>query len=84
MHHHSKQNIDKMKPEESTFKKVLLNAKGTFSILYVLTNTLIGYPFLLTAALFKLIIPFEFSRKFFTKILNIIATTWLDIKQLPL
>lgn len=63
--------------KESLFKKFFINMKGVLSILYILTNTLIGYPFLLTASFFKLIIPFDFSRKIFTKILIFIATTWI-------
>jgi 1-acyl-sn-glycerol-3-phosphate acyltransferase len=80
--HHSKQGDKKMATEESKLKKTMINMKGIFSILYVLTNTLIGYPFLLIAALLKLIIPFDLTRKFFTKILIFIATTWLGINNL--
>ncbi|HOP64971.1 MAG TPA: acyltransferase [Spirochaetota bacterium] len=63
--------------KESAIRKLLINCKGVFSVLYILINTLIGYPFLLTASLLKLIIPLHFSRKFFTKILIFIATTWI-------
>ncbi len=77
-----KQDNEKITPEESGIKKTIINMKGVFSILFILTNTLVGYPFLLTAALLKLVIPLDFSRKFFTRILNIIATTWLDINNL--
>ncbi len=76
-----KQDNEKTTQEESGLRKTIINMKGTFSLLYILTNTLVGYPFLLTAALLKLVIPFDFSRKFFTRILNIIATTWLDINN---
>ncbi len=76
MNTHQSQNADLKK--ESPFKKLFFNTKGVFSILFILTNTLIGYPFLLTAAFLKLIIPFDFSRKFFTRILIFIATTWLE------
>ncbi|HPF06547.1 MAG TPA: acyltransferase [Spirochaetota bacterium] len=78
----SKQDDEKMTEKESGLRRTIINMKGTFAILYILTNTLIGYPFLLTAALLKLVIPFNFSRKFFTRILNFIATTWLDINNI--
>lgn len=66
---------------ESSLKKMIINMKGVFSISYILLNTLIGYPFLLTASFLKLIIPFHFSRKIFTRILINIATTWIAINN---
>ena len=36
--HHSKQGDKKMATEESKLKKTMINMKGIFSILYVLTN----------------------------------------------
>ncbi len=54
------------------------NLKGIFAILFILINTLIGYPFLLTAAFLKLLIPFHFSRKLWTKVLIVIATIWIE------
>ncbi len=48
--HQSRQSNSNMTREESKLTKTLINMKGTFSILYILLNTLIGYPFLLTAA----------------------------------
>jgi len=63
--------------KESAISKILFNLTGICSVLYITINTLIGYPFLLTAAMLKLILPFDLSRKFFTKILIFIATTWI-------
>ena len=61
---------------ESVFKLFFYNLTGIFSMLFILTNTLIGYPFLLTASVIKLI-PFKPSRKICTKILIMIATRWI-------
>ncbi len=62
--------------KESVFKFVFYNFTGLFSLLYVLTNTLIGYPFLLAASFIKLI-PFKPLQKVCTKILIMIATRWI-------
>ncbi len=60
---------------ESLIKKFYYNLKGLLSVLFVLTSTLIGYPFLLTASLIKLI-PFKPTQKISTIILIMIATRW--------
>lgn len=78
---HDEQDAGQMFSNESIIRKIIFNMRGVFSILYILINTLIGYPFLLTAAILKLIIPLDFSRKIFTKILIFIATTWLAVNN---
>lgn len=78
---HDEQDAGQMISNESIIRKIIFNTRGAFSILYILINTLIGYPFLLTAAILKLIIPLDFSRKIFTKILIFIATTWLAVNN---
>lgn len=75
--HHADPEAVQMFSNETAIRKAVVNIKGVFSLLYVLVNTLIGYPFLLAAAFLKLIIPFDFSRKLFTKILIFIATRWI-------
>lgn len=58
-------------------KSIFYDLTGIFSLLFTLTGTLIGYPFLLTASLIKLI-PFKPSQQICTKILIMIATRWID------
>ena len=62
---------------ESVIKSIFYNLTGTFTVLFVLTSTLILYPFLLIASLIKLI-PFKPSQKICTKLLIMIATRWID------
>lgn len=65
------------RPEKiSSLKLFFYNLTGTFSILFILASTLIGYPFLLTASLIKLV-PFRPTQKICTKILIMIATRWI-------
>ncbi len=60
----------------SPLKSLYYNLTGIFGVLFVLTNTLIGYPFLLTASMIKLI-PFKPTQKICTIILIMIATRWI-------
>jgi len=60
----------------SFFRLFFYNLTGVFSVLFILTSTLIGYPFLLTASLIKLI-PFKPSQKVCTRILIMIAERWI-------
>lgn len=53
------------------------NVLGLLTLLLIIANTVFGYPFLLTAAVIKLI-PFKPSQKFCTKILILIATGWIN------
>ena len=62
---------------KSVIKSIFYNLTGIFSVLFASTSTLIGYPFLLTASLIKLI-PFKPSQNICTKILIMIATRWID------
>lgn len=57
-------------------KNFIYTITGLFSSLFILINTLIGYPFLLTASIIKLI-PFKTTQKICTKLLIIIATRWI-------
>jgi len=69
-------NNSRSSDKESAVTSILHDLMGIFSILLILINTLIGYPFLLFASLIKLI-PFQPSQKICTKILIIIATRWI-------
>jgi 1-acyl-sn-glycerol-3-phosphate acyltransferase len=62
--------------KESFIRLFYYNLTGVFSVLFILTNTLIGYPFLLTASVIKLI-PFKPLQKLCTGILIMIATRWI-------
>ena len=56
--------------------------KGIVSALILLINTLVMVTVLMVVALFKLLIPIQASRVFFSKILVIIAETWIAINSL--
>jgi len=62
---------------EPVYKTFFYNLTGSFSILFIVTHTLIQYPFLLIASFIKLI-PFKSSQKVCTKILIKIATRWIN------
>jgi 1-acyl-sn-glycerol-3-phosphate acyltransferase len=62
--------------KNSPFKFFFYNLTGVFSVLFILTNTLIGYPFLLTASVIKLF-PVKPLQKLCTGILIMIATRWI-------
>jgi len=62
--------------KDSILKSMLYNLRGTFTLLLILTSTLIGYPFLLITSLIKLV-PFKPVQKICTKILIMIATRWI-------
>mgnify|MGYP001607901437 CR=1 FL=1 len=63
-----KSNVSRKK--ESVIKTIFYNLTGVFSLLYVLANTIIGYPFLLAASFLKLI-PIRQLQKICTKILGV-------------
>ena len=71
-----------IKKNDNSVKKVsfiklfFYNITGIFSVLFILSSTIIGYPFLLTASLIKLI-PIKPTRKICTRILIMIATRWI-------
>ena len=67
---------DKSVKNISFIKLFFYKLTGVFSVLFILTNTLIGYPFLLAASIIKLI-PFKPSQKICTGILIMIATGWI-------
>lgn len=60
----------------SLIKSIFYNLTGIVSVLFVFTSAAIGYPFILTASLIKLI-TFKPSRKICTKILIMISTRWI-------
>src|SRR5208337_4090906 len=66
------------KDSEFFLIKTLYNIKGIFTVSLILINTIIGYPFLLTAAFIKLLVPIKIIRKICTKILIFIAETWIN------
>lgn len=53
--------------------------RGTIAIAIVITNTLFWFPFLVTAALAKLIFPIPIVSKVMTVIAIQIATTWISV-----
>lgn len=55
--------------------------KGIVSACILLTNTLVMVTLLMVAALFKLLIPVAASRRFFSRILVVIAETWIAINS---
>lgn len=63
--------------KEPAIKIFFYNLTGCFSLLYIITHTLLMYPFLLIASFIKLI-PFKPTQKICTIILIIIATRWID------
>ncbi|PKL17928.1 MAG: acyltransferase [Spirochaetae bacterium HGW-Spirochaetae-5] len=67
---------DKSLKKISFLKLFFYNLTGVFSVLFILTNTIIGYPFLLAASIIKLI-PLKPLQKICTRILIMIATAWI-------
>lgn len=61
---------------EPSVKTFLYNITGCFSLIFIITHTLIMYPFLLIASFVKLI-PFKPTQKICTIILILIATRWI-------
>lgn len=55
--------------------------KGVLSALILLTNTLVMVVVLMVVALLKLLIPIQASRVFFSKILVLIAESWIAINS---
>jgi len=61
--------------------KDMKTIKGIISALILLINTLMMVTVLMVVALFKLLIPITASRVFFSKILVIIAESWIAINS---
>ncbi len=67
---------------ESRAEKAGRNLIGFFSAILLIVNTLFWIVPITLMALFKLAIPFEISRKFFSKIINTIGRLWISFNNL--
>ncbi len=55
--------------------------KGTALIIFLIVHTILWVPFILVAAFFKYLFPFSAVRRFFNRILDGIAVTWMGINN---